>query len=187
MLLLVFVLSALEVLGLRSVSETLDRLTAYLPHVIGAGFIVAIGLVLARITGNIVGSGAAAARLASPRQLGTVARGIVIFLAGLLAAEQLGVDTEIVVNILTALVAAVAVGLALAFALGSKDVVQAILAGHYLRQTLPVGHRIEAEGRSGLLERVGTTETLFRDGHRSWSVPNARLLQAVVVRSTEEA
>ena len=44
----------------------------------------------------------------------------------------------------TVTVAAVTAGMGLSFALGSRDIVTAILAGHYLRQSLPEGEAVEA-------------------------------------------
>jgi hypothetical protein len=70
-------------------------------------------------------------------------------------------------------------------AFGSRDVVRAILAGHYVRRRLSEGQRMEIDGRSGVLERIGPVDCQFRDGDTTWSVPNARLLEATVVRTED--
>jgi len=180
-LMLTFVLSAFETLGLTAVAGTIDRLIAYLPNIIAAALIVIIGLVIARFLGNLVGSGAAAAGLAYARQLGSAALGVAVFMVAILVFEQLGLDTEVLVMVATVVIAAVGVGLSLAFALGSREIVRAILAGHYLRQSLPDGQPVEVDGHSGILEKVGSTETLFRGPDCSWSIPNARLLETIVL------
>lgn len=182
LLMLTFVLSAFDTLGLRAVTSTIDRLIAYLPNIFAAALIVIVGLLIARFVGNLVVSGAAAAGVMYARALGAGARGATVGMVGILAAEQLGVDTRLLITVVTVVVAAAGVALALAFALGAREVVQAVLAGHYLRQSLREGERLEVDGRSGVLQRVGSTETLFHDDARSWSVPNARLLEAVIVR-----
>ncbi len=184
LLMLTFVLTAFETLGLTAVTKTIDRLIAYLPNVIGAAFILLVGLLVARFVGQLVSSGAAAANLSFPRQLGSAASGVVIMMVAILAVEQLGIGTQVLVSAITAVIAALTAGFALAFALGSRDVVRGILAGHYLRQLLAEGQRLEIEGRSGTLQRVGPTNTLFQDGDQSWSIPNTRLLDAIVVRPT---
>ena len=56
----------------------------------------------------------------------------------------------------------------------------AILAGHYLRQTLPEGESVEVAGRSGVVDQIGPVATTFRDGTRKWTVPNRRLLDEVI-------
>lgn len=55
-------------------------------------------------------------------------------------------------------------------------------AGHYLRQSLPQGEPIEVGGERGEVEQVGPVSTVFRDGERSWSIPNTRLLDEVIRR-----
>jgi hypothetical protein len=182
LLMLTFLLSAFETLGLTAVTATIDRVIAYLPNVIAASLIVIVGLLIARFAGNLVSSGAAAANVTYARGLGSAARGVLIVMIAILATEQLGIATQVLVTAVTAAVAAFAAGLALAFALGSREVVRAILAGHYLRQSLAEGQVVEVDGRRGTLERVGPTDTLFREGDGTWSVPNSELLETVVVR-----
>jgi hypothetical protein len=182
LLMLTFLLSAFETLGLTAVTATIDRVIAYLPNVIAASLIVIVGLLIARFAGNLVSSGAAAANVTYARGLGSAARGILIVMIAILATEQLGIATQVLVTAVTAAVAAFTAGLALAFALGSREVVRAILAGHYLRQSLSEGQIVEVAGRRGTLERVGPTDTLFREEDGTWSVPNSELLETVVIR-----
>lgn len=184
-LMLTFVLSAFETVGLRTVTGTIDRLIGYLPNVIAAALIVIVGLLIGQFTGNVVASGAATAGVGYARQLGGASRWAVILMVAVLAAEQLGLDTQILVTTVTAVLAAFSIGLALAFALGSRDIVRAILAGHYLRQSFADGERLEVDGRAGVLERIGAVDAVFHDDEARWSVPNARLLDAVVERRAE--
>jgi hypothetical protein len=103
-------------------------------------------------------------------------------MVAILASEQLGLDTQILVTVVTAIVAAIGVGLALAFALGSREIVHAILAGHYVRQSLEEGQPVEIDGQRGVLEKVGATQTMIRGVESSWSIPNTRLLETTIIR-----
>jgi hypothetical protein len=181
-LMLTFILSAVETLGLTAVTATIDRLIAFLPNVIGAALILVLGLLLARLVRNLVSSGAAAADLADAPRLGALAQGIVALVVGVIALEQLGVETDVVVTVITAVVGALAVTIGVAFALGARPVITHILAGHFLRQSLPSGGTVEVGGRRGTVERVGAIDTLLRDGEQAWSVPNGQLLEEVVGR-----
>jgi len=181
-LMLTFVLSAVETLGLTAVTVTIDRLISYLPHVIAAALILLIGLLLGRLARNVVGSGAAVASVGQAQRIGAAAQTAVVAVVGVLALGQLGVQTELLVTMLTTIVASVGLTMGVAFALGARGVVSHILAGHYLRQSLPQDRRVEVRGRSGVVERVGPVDTLFRDGEHTWSCPNAQLLEEVVQR-----
>ena len=67
-------------------------------------------------------------------------------------------------------------------ALGARPLVTHILAGHALRQALPEGRSVEVAGRSGVVERVGPVDTVFRDGNQKWSMSTGALLEEVIVR-----
>lgn len=179
---LAFLMGVAEILGLEAVTNTIQQLFAYLPNVISAAIIVVLGVTVARLVGDVVSSGAAAANLTYASQLGSGVRGAFIVMVLVTVLEQLGVDTQIVQTVITALVAMVAVGLGLSFAFGSGDVVRGILAGHYIRQTLSEGDEVSVAGRRGRVERIGPVETLFRDDTHTWSIPNAQLLAEVIER-----
>jgi hypothetical protein len=181
-LMLTFLLSAVETLGLSAVTATIDRLIAFLPNVIAAGLIMVLGLLLARLVRNLVSSGAAAADLGQAPRIGSLAHGVVALVAGVVALEQLGVETGIVVTVLTAIVGAFGVTVGVAFALGARPVITHILAGHFLRQSFANGGTIEVDGQRGVIERVGAVDTLVRDQDRSWSIPNGKLLEQTVIR-----
>ncbi len=181
-LMLTFVLSAVETLGLTAVTGTIDRLIAFLPNVIAAALIFLLGLLLARVARSVVRSGAAAAEMSGASRLGALAETTVAVVAATVALEQLGVQTSLVVTVLSAIVGTLAVTLGIGLALGARPVVSQILAGHFLRQSLPPGGAIEVAGRRGVVERVGAVETLLRDEERAWSIPNGRLLDEIVLR-----
>jgi hypothetical protein len=61
-------------------------------------------------------------------------------------------------------------------------VITHILAGHFLRQSLPSGGSVEIDGQRGVVERVGAIDTLVHDEERTWSIPNGKLLDATVIR-----
>lgn len=182
LLMLTFVLSSVETLGLTAVTATIDRLIAYIPNLIGAAFITLVGLLLARFTGTVVSSAAAAAGVPSAPRLGVLVQVLLAGLVIVVAIEQLGVDTSVLVGPLTAVLAAVGLSAGLAFALGAYPIVTHILAGHFLKQSLPRDTFVEVAGERGVVERVGATDTLLRNGEKTWSVPNAKLLDLVVTR-----
>jgi small-conductance mechanosensitive channel len=182
LVMLTFLLSSVETLGLTAVTTTIDRLIAFIPNVIGAALIGIGGLLLGRFTGTLVSSGAAAAEMATAPRLGYLAQLAVVALALILAAEQLGIDTAILVLPITVMLASAGLAIGLAFALGARPVITHILAGHFLKQSLPRDAPIEVDGLRGLVERVGAVDTLIRSDDRTWTVPNGQLLDRVVQR-----
>ncbi|MFK7898178.1 MAG: mechanosensitive ion channel domain-containing protein [Myxococcota bacterium] len=172
-----FVMGAANILGLTAVTSAISRIFSYVPSVISAALILAAGVFLARFIGNVVTSAATAANLSYAKGLGAVGQTSIVVMVVVVTLEQLGVDTQILITVITVTVAAITAGMGLAFALGSRDIVSAILAGHYLRQTLPEGETVELDGRRGIVEQIGPIATTFRDGTNKWTVPNRRLME----------
>lgn len=181
-LMLAFLLFGVQTLGLDAVTTTIDRLVGFIPALLGAGLIGILGLLFARFVGTVASSGAAAAGFPSPTRLGFFVQMLVAGLVLVVAVEQLGVATSILVGPVTAILAAAGLSAGLAFALGAYPIVTHILAGHFLKQSLPRDSFVEIDGSRGIVERIGATDTLFRNGEESWSVPNARLLDLIVKR-----
>ena len=176
----VFLMAASRVLGLNAVSDAITTILAYIPTVVSAALVLAAGIFLARFVGNLVTSAGAAADLSYARGLGAVANTGIIVMVGVVTLEQLGVDTQIVITVITVTVAAVTAGMGLAFALGARNVVSSILAGHYLRQTLRAGAPLQVAGQRGVLEQIGPISTTLRGETASWSVPNKRLMEEII-------
>jgi small-conductance mechanosensitive channel len=182
LLMVMFVLSSVQALGLPAVTATLERLVAYVPNLIGAALIAFLGLLLVRLLGSLTSSAAAAASVPGAPRLGFLVRVCSAGLVTILALEQLGIATAILVWPLTVVLAAAGFAAGLAFALGARPIVTHILAGHFLKQSLPREAFVEIGGERGIVERIGATDTLLKNGDKRWSVPNAQLLEHVVVR-----
>lgn len=182
LVLLLFVLSSIETIGLVAVTATIDRLVAFIPKLIAAGLIVLLGVLAARFVGGVVASASAAAGIEGAARLGLLAQGAIVALVAVVAIEQLGIATQILVGPPTALVAAAGLAAGLSFALGARPIVTHILAGHFLKQSLPRDSFVEVAGRRGVVEHIGPTDTVLRNGDESWSIPNHQLLEQVVDR-----
>lgn len=180
LVMITFVMGSADILGLTAVTNAITRIFGYIPSVISAALILAAGVFLSRFIGNVVSSAASAANLSYAKGLGAVAQTSIVVMVVVVTLEQLGVDTQILITVITVTVAAITAGMGLAFALGSRDIVSAILAGHYLRQTLPEGEVVELEGRRGTVEQIGPIATTFRDGTNKWTVPNRRLMDETI-------
>ena len=175
-----FLMAASRVIGLTAVGDAITRILAYIPSVLSAALILAAGVFLARFVGNLITSAGTAANLSYARGLGAVANTSIIVMVGVVTVEQLGVDAQILVTVITVTVAAIMAGMGLAFALGAREVVRGILAGHYLRQSLPEGSEVEVAGERGVVRQIGPIATTFEGTTRSFSIPNSRLLEEVV-------
>ena len=182
LVMLTFLLSSVETLGLTAVTATIDRLIAFIPGLLGATLVLLGGMMLARFIKPLVSSAAAAAGFTSAPRLGFLAQLVVTAVIILIAFEQIGIGTDVMLYPLLVVLAAGGIAIGLAFALGSRQVINHIMAGHFLKQSLPRNKLLEIDGYKGRVERIGAVDTLIQGAATSWSIPNAQLLDKVVVR-----
>ncbi len=118
----VFLVAALDVLGLTQVNNFLrDVVLSYLPQVIVAVLILLVAAVIAEVVERIVVGAAKAAEMRSARFLGTSARWAIWVFAVLAALDQLNVATAFVQTLFTGFVVAISLAVGLSFGLGGQD------------------------------------------------------------------
>lgn len=119
---LVFLLAALDVLGLTRVTVFLQTVVLlYLPQVIVAALILILGAISAEVVRGLVTGSARAAGAHGANLAGTVAKWAIWVFAILAAVNQLGVATEFVQTLFTGIVVAASLAVGLAFGLGGKE------------------------------------------------------------------
>lgn len=107
--------------GLTVVAELLDRLFAYVPSVLSAVFILALGMFLAYVIAGFVYVAAKNTHMPDPELLGKVSRYAIVFYAAKISLEELGIVSLLEGTTFYIIFGAVFFALALAFGLGGKD------------------------------------------------------------------
>lgn len=122
LIVLVFLVSAADVVQLTVVSELLQKFVLFVPRLIGAVLVLAGGLLLGHFSGEIVLNAATANNIRGAMALSKVAQFVVIVFAAIMALDQIGIDTTILTSSIQIILAAVGLGFAIAFGLGGRDV-----------------------------------------------------------------
>lgn len=121
-IIIVFLVAALDVLGLSQVNIFLQQVVlGYLPNVIVAALILVVAGVLSEPVQKIVTGSVKAAGVRSAELAGGVARWAIWVFALLAALNQLGVAGPFLQTLFTGVVAMLALAAGLAFGLGGKE------------------------------------------------------------------
>jgi len=124
-LVLLFSLELLGVvLGLDAMASFFAQVLAYVPRIVGALVIIVVGLFVSSIFGGAVQVAASNARFPAAAPLGQAVKFLVTFFAFVMALQQLDIPTQLLVGTLLIVVAATALGLALAFGLGGRGLAE---------------------------------------------------------------
>lgn len=159
--LLIFLVSAAESLGLERVSAVLDMLALYVPKMFGAALILLCGFLLGQVVSGLVRGAADGVGLDYAHGVGRLAQGLIIVISISVAIGQLEIRAELLNYVIAIVLISVGLAVALAFGLGSRDLVGQILAGIYVRELYVVGQRIKVGNLSGQIEEIGTVKTLL--------------------------
>jgi hypothetical protein len=163
---------ALDALGIEAVDSFVAAVWGYVPNVIAAlliflaaGAIAAgVAALLARTMGDTT----------TGRLVGTAAPILIMAIAGFMILDQLMIAEEIVTITYAALMGAIALGMALAFGLGGREVAAEMLRGAYegrreeVKRDLQVGkerakqdaERVKAEAKARVEEDPTATDTV---------------------------
>lgn len=175
-LIFIFAREAAQAMGLTAISGAMGTLVGYLPNVVAAFLILLLGSAIAQAAGRAVEEVGRNSGLEVAAVLGRLTSGILLFVLVVMALGQLQIDTSIVRDFSTVLVAGAMIAFALSFGLGSRDVTRNLLAGFYLRRLLRIGEEIELDGHRGTVEAITPTQTLLRAGDRTIILANATVL-----------
>lgn len=171
--------AALALLGEEASSVVLDPLLRFLPR-------VAVGVIVAGVA-HLVGSALRdlAARSAGIPIVGVRGAYWVVFGPGLIvAAQQLGVEVDFLVQLAVVALAAFLLSLGLAFALGARRHVANLIAGADLNRYRE-GDRLRVDGVEGRILEVRRTAVVLESAEGTVTVPASRFAETAVVRLPE--
>lgn len=118
----VFLVTSLEILGLVQVTTFLQRVVLlYLPQVIVAVLILILAAIVADVVKNLVIGSARAAGVRQAALAGAIAKWAIWIFALLAALNQLGIAAALWQTLFTGIVVALSLAFGLAFGLGGKE------------------------------------------------------------------
>lgn len=120
-IMLTFLIVALDVAQLSGANDLLKGVLAYVPEVAKAIVLLFIGVVVADLTSRVVKATANSIGVRASEVLSDIARWAIIIFAFFGALQQLGLATELISILWTGIVAFLAIAGGLAFGLGGKD------------------------------------------------------------------
>lgn len=164
---------ALELIGLPLASRVMQRLAAYLPGALTGLALMLLGVVAASLAGGVTAMAAASTGLRYAAAIGRLVQGLVLFLAMLLALEQMGIHGELVGVWMAVLFGVALSGAALAFGLGARAAVSNVLGAYYLSQTYRVGHKVRVGNIEGRIVRTTSTAVVLDTAEGEVQVPAA--------------
>lgn len=119
-ILVVFLITSFEVLGLTQVNDFLKNVLGYLPRVIVAALIILAASLVSQAIKRVIEGGAKAMHADSAHMAGSIAKWAVWIFAIIIALSELGVAPVFMQTFFTGIIAMIAIAGGIAFGLGGK-------------------------------------------------------------------
>ena len=121
-LVIVFLTTAVEILGLKQFALFLQNILAYLPNVVVASLIFVVAVIISDIVEKVLRAVVEGAQLGHGNTVGVIVRSSIWIFAVTAILLQLGVAPFLLQTMLTGVVAFLVIAGGIAFGLGGKDV-----------------------------------------------------------------
>ncbi|MES2546683.1 MAG: hypothetical protein V4575_03185 [Pseudomonadota bacterium] len=128
LVILLFVITGANALGLQEVAILLQQLASYLPHIIVAILVLIFGTLLARFVNRLVFAWLYSIKFSHALAVSTSAEYGIQILAIFIALEQLGIGMQLIHSLFIIVFGAFFFALALAFGLGGREWAAKVIA-----------------------------------------------------------
>lgn len=127
MLIIVFLVPALEVWGLSRATSVVNQILFYLPNVVVAVVIAFVGILASNLTSDLIRHSVKTIGSTASNSLAVFTRGTIMFFTVLVVLNQLGVAQDLIRILFTGIVAMLSLAGGLAFGLGGKELAKELL------------------------------------------------------------
>jgi small-conductance mechanosensitive channel len=183
-LVLASVVVAASLLAPDLLADVPAQVLRFLPRLGVALVILWVGAVAAGLLGQVAEASLRGVGVPRARLLGRVVYWVVLGLAVLMAADQLGVETGVLQAALFLLLLTAGVTVAIAVGLGGRALAGNVIAGRYVDDRFTVGERIEVDDWKGTIVEVGLASVTISDAQGELvEIPHGYLLTRPVRRS----
>jgi len=171
----------LIILDPNQATRLLESSFAFIPKAVVAVLIIMITRSVGKIVGALAETGLRSVSSVLARRAGFGLSMGILGIGVIIALEQLGVPTNIILILVAALAFGGALAGGLALGLGSLSISRQVASGRYVQDRFEPGQLVQIEGVEGRIVSIGLSNTNLegRDG-TAYRIPNEVFLQGVV-------
>lgn len=176
MVFLAFVVAAAGALGVEEISTLINQLVAYIPKLLVAAVILAIGLWFANFIKDILKTALDSMGVSGSGIISNIVFYFLFINIALSALGQAGIDMSFLNNNLTMILGGIVLAFAIGYGFASRDVMANLLGGLYSRNKFQKGDVISVNGTKGQVVDVDATSlTLQSESNTRVVVPFGQL------------
>jgi hypothetical protein len=180
--LLVFAASALRILGGALFDHWTESLLGYLPSAIGGVIIIVLGFTGGALARNVLEQASLGLGVGQSSLLGRLAQAVLVLAGIVIGIDQLGVNVNFLIQLTTVTAAAVFGGIALVFALGTRQHLANLIGAHYARKHYAPGDHVKIGAFEGRILEISDGCVFIETEQGDVSVPGEHFTQQPFVK-----
>ncbi|MEM6764910.1 MAG: hypothetical protein AAF824_22470 [Bacteroidota bacterium] len=180
-LMLIFILSAAETIGLNIVTEQVGELIAYLPKLFTAFLILALGFYIADAIKGMIARSAKTFGISAWRIMSNGVFYILLIAIIITALNQAGINTDIITSNIYIILGGVFLAFAIAYGFAARNVLSSILTSFYTRGNFEVGQVISIDDFKGQIVKMTNVSLTLFTGKEYVVFPLSRLINDKVI------
>lgn len=151
LIIIFFFAASLSSLGIEFIATWLRELLGYLPGILAGIVIVVSGFLIGNIAKAMSEAAASSAGIKHSARIGLLTKWMIVGIAIVVGIEQLGMNIQFITTLIIVEVAIFSFGVALAYGLGSHELVKNLVGSRQAIKHLHVGEHIKIAGFEGRL------------------------------------
>lgn len=168
---LFFIVGAAETFGWHNVSLEISNFIQYLPKILSALLIFALGYTIANFLRKSIKSIARSTGVGLGNFIGEFLFYFLILIVSLTSLSQAGLDTSLISSHMYIVVGAGAVTVAIAVGLGARELVTDLLKNYYNRGVLEEGMTISYQDIKGKVSKISKTSIVIATENEETVIP----------------
>lgn len=174
---LVFLIVASDIMDWRIVSIEIGNLLRYLPKLFSAIALLMIGLYIANFLKKAIFGLFESFDLAGSKLVSNLVFYVIAVIIVITALNQAGIDTSVITNNVTIILAAFLAAIAIGFGFGSKEVVADLLRSFYSRRNYEIGQKIHFNNVKGTIESIDNITMTLKTAKGKTVIPIKEITQ----------
>ncbi len=177
---LVFIIVAADIMNWTIVSNEISNLLRYLPQLFSALALFIIGLYIANFIRKATKGLFESLNLSGVNVLSSIVFYIIVVFFTIAALNQASIDTSIIANNITIILASILLTVAIGVGLGSRDVVKKLLFTYYARKSYNVGDKIKVGDISGEIVAIDSVSVTLKTQTSKIVIPIVEMTETKV-------
>ncbi|GAB5382243.1 MAG: hypothetical protein Alis3KO_37020 [Aliiglaciecola sp.] len=167
LIMIFFFAASLSSLGIEFIATWLRELLGYLPNVLAGIVIVVGGFLIGNVAKTMAEAAASSTGIKYSTRIGILTKWMIVGIAIVVGIEQLGMNIQFITTLIIVEVAIFSFGIALAYGLGSKELVKNLVGSRQAGKHLHIGEYIQiGEYRGKVLGFLQTSLELETENGR---------------------